>query len=164
MKKSGLFQKSADTSIVENRLRNTVVGEVVTYDSLTTLLGRDSRTFCRSNINSARRSLELESIFFDAISGEGMRRLTEAEADRRSHSRNASYRCHTGNRELAPRFRGTSRQPCGESLSECGNDLLATTCNGTRPTTEGLPWPLVRTSYSDGLLLFRSRSRTAAGR
>ena len=80
MKKSGLFQKSADTSIVENRLRNTVFGEVVTYDALTTLLGRDARAFCRSNINSARRSLELESIFFDAISGEGMRRLTEAEA------------------------------------------------------------------------------------
>jgi len=80
MAKSGLFQKSADTSIVENRLRKTVVGEVVTYGELTTLLGRDSRDFCRSNINSARRSLELESIFFDAITGEGLRRLTESEA------------------------------------------------------------------------------------
>lgn len=80
MKRSGMFEKSADTLIIENRLRNAVVGEMVSYDELTKLLGRDVRQFCRSSITSARHTLEGESIFFDTVANEGLKRLTESEA------------------------------------------------------------------------------------
>lgn len=80
MAKTGLFEKSADTLIVENRLRNTTAGDVVTYGELTKLLGRDVRTFCKANVIGARHTLEGESIFFDTIAGEGLKRLTESEA------------------------------------------------------------------------------------
>lgn len=80
MKRSGMFEKSADTLIIENRLRSAAVGDVVTYEDLSTLLGRDVRQFCRSSITSARHTLEGEAIFFDTIANEGLKRITESEA------------------------------------------------------------------------------------
>lgn len=78
--KTGTLIKSADTSIIENRLRNTNPGDIVTYAELSTLLGRDVVTFCRGHINSARRTLVKESIFFDCIPNEGYKRLDNKEA------------------------------------------------------------------------------------
>lgn len=79
-KTKGMFEKSADTSIIENRLRNTNVGDVVTYDELSKLLGRDVRAYCTSNLQTARRTMVNESIFFDVLTGEGLRRLNADEA------------------------------------------------------------------------------------
>lgn len=79
-KKNGIQIKSADTSIIENRLRNTKPGDIVTYAELSTLLGRDVVEFCRGNINSARNTLVKESIFFDCITNEGYKRLDNKEA------------------------------------------------------------------------------------
>lgn len=76
----GIQAKSADTSIVENRLRNTEPGDVVTYDELTTLLGRDVRAFGIGNVATARKTLVGESIFFDTIPNEGYKRLDTEEA------------------------------------------------------------------------------------
>lgn len=76
----GIREKSNDTLIVENRLRNTIPGDVVEYAELSKLLGRDARTFCRASLNSARRILVGDSIFFDTLPNIGFKRLTDAEA------------------------------------------------------------------------------------
>lgn len=76
----GIQAKSADTSIIENRLRNTEPGDVVTYDELSKLLGRNVRTFCLGYVATARKSLVAESIFFDTLSNEGYKRLDSEEA------------------------------------------------------------------------------------
>ena len=80
MERKGIQAKSADTSIIENRLRNTKPGDLVTYDELSTLLGRDVLEHCRGNVGSARRTLIKESIFFDCVSKEGYKRLDNNEA------------------------------------------------------------------------------------
>lgn len=72
--------KSADTLVIENRLRETQIGEIVTYEELTKLLGRDVRQFCVSSLRSARHALITEAIFFDVIDNTGLRRLTSEEA------------------------------------------------------------------------------------
>lgn len=79
-KPKGIQAKSADTLIIENRLRKTQEGEIVTYDELTKLLGRNVVMFCRGNVGTARHALIEESIFFDCIPNEGYKRLTLSEA------------------------------------------------------------------------------------
>lgn len=78
--KKGIQAKSADTLIIENRLRETKPGDIVTYDELSKLLGRDVRAFCQANVRTARHTLEAESIFFDCVRSEGLKRLTSNEA------------------------------------------------------------------------------------
>lgn len=78
--KRGIQSKSADTLVIENRLRETNPGDLVTYQELSTLLGRDVRMFCQSNTQTARHALVGESIFFDCVPNEGYRRLTNNEA------------------------------------------------------------------------------------
>jgi hypothetical protein len=95
--KKGIQAKSADTSIIENRFRNTQPGDVVTYDELSKLLGRSVIEFGRGNVAAARRTLIKESIFFDCVAKEGYRRLNNEEAvsaseHYRSRSRKAARR------------------------------------------------------------------------
>lgn len=78
--KHGIQSKSNDTRIIENRLRETKPGDLVTYGELSTLLGRDVRKFCKSNVDTARRSLVSESIFFDCLPNSGYKRLCDEEA------------------------------------------------------------------------------------
>lgn len=80
MTKQGIQAKATDTILIENRLRNTKVGDLVTYDELSKLLGRDVRLFCKSNVDTARRTLISESVFFDCVTGEGYKRLDNEEA------------------------------------------------------------------------------------
>ena len=80
MKSKPNFLKSNDTAIIENRLRSTKPGDLVSYAELSTLLGRDVNEFCRGNVVSARRTLIKESIFFDCVTNEGYKRLTNEEA------------------------------------------------------------------------------------
>ena len=81
MAKKGIQMKSADTSIIENRMRNTQPGDVVTYAELSKLLGRDVREYCRGNMSTALHTLIKESIFYDCIINEGYRRLDVEEAN-----------------------------------------------------------------------------------
>lgn len=76
----GRFAKSVDTSIIEKALRDSQEGDIVTYDDLSTKLGRDVREFCYSNLSSARRSLVEDSIFFDVVDGVGLKRLNNEES------------------------------------------------------------------------------------
>lgn len=79
-RKTGVQLKSADTKIIEHRLRTTSAGEVVTYDELSKLLGRDVRVHCYGNIQTAIKALIKESVFFDCVIGNGYRRLNESES------------------------------------------------------------------------------------
>lgn len=76
----GIREKSADTSVLENKLRSVAVGEVITYAELSKALGRDVRQFCYSNLSTARKTLVGEKIHFDVVSGEGLKRLAGTEA------------------------------------------------------------------------------------
>mgnify|MGYP000865133817 CR=1 FL=1 len=87
-----VFSKSADTSIIENRLRNTQAGDTVSYDDLSRLIGRDVRAHCQSNLRSARKTLIAESIFFACVANTGFTRLTAEEAVVAADS----YRQHIG--------------------------------------------------------------------
>lgn len=78
--KTGIQVKSADTKIIEHRFRNTSFGDLVTYDELSTLLGRDVRQFCYGNIRTAVKALMKESIFLDCVAGEGYKRLNDSES------------------------------------------------------------------------------------
>lgn len=78
--KKGIQAKSADTSIIENRLRSTQPGDVVSYDELSKLLGRDVREHCRGNLNTARKTAMHEGIFFDVRTNEGLVRLDGEQA------------------------------------------------------------------------------------
>lgn len=94
---NGRFSKSADTAIIENRLRNTQVGEMVTYDELSKLLGREVREFCYGNLRTALSALIKESLFFDCVSKQGYRRLdpdqaTNASEHYRTRAKNAARR------------------------------------------------------------------------
>jgi hypothetical protein len=77
---SGLKAKSADTLIVERRLRETTPGDIITYDELSKVLGRDVRKHCVGCLRTARNTLQGESIFFDTLSGIGLKRLDNDEA------------------------------------------------------------------------------------
>lgn len=76
----GRFEKSVDTSIIEKRLRDSNEGDVVSYEELSKLLGRDVREFCYGNLSTARKTLVDESIFFDVVDGVGYKRLTNEES------------------------------------------------------------------------------------
>jgi len=78
--KKGIQSKSADTLIIENRLRNTEPGDLVTYDELSTLLGRDVRKYCSGFVQTARKSLITEGVFFDTIKNQGYQRLDNEQA------------------------------------------------------------------------------------
>ncbi len=99
----GMFEKSADTSVLENRLRSTKPGEVIEYAELSKLLGRDVRMYCNSNLATARKTLVGESIFFDVITGEGFKRLTFDEAVQASgtYVTRAKSAAHRGMNHLA---------------------------------------------------------------
>jgi len=74
-----VFQKHPDTSVIEKLLGGADIGEVVTYDKLSKLLGRDYRKNCLAYGQTARQSLESAGIYFVAIPNEGYRRLSETE-------------------------------------------------------------------------------------
>ena len=80
MKLNGMFERSADTCIIENKLRSTAIGDFVSYAELSTLIGRDVREFGKSSIRTARATLIGESIFFAAVPNEGLKRLSNEEA------------------------------------------------------------------------------------
>lgn len=96
-------EKSADTLVIENRLRNSEVGDIIEYSDLSRLLGRSVTEFCRSNISTARNTLSKEHIHFGVIRGLGLRRLTadEAVAAGREYVDRARRTSHRGCKHLA---------------------------------------------------------------
>jgi len=68
-------EKSADTSILEEMIRRLKVDEELTYEAMSTALGRDVREFCKGNLNSARRICERDGIVLASMPKVGYKRL-----------------------------------------------------------------------------------------
>lgn len=89
------FQKSSDTLIIENRLRETTPGEVITYDELKSLVGRgvQAGSPCYGNLRTALKTLEEEHIVFLVVRGDGLKRATDTEtAESADHYRQSVSR------------------------------------------------------------------------
>ena len=72
--------KSIDVRTVYERLVKADYGEVIPYDDLSRLIGKDVRTVARNVLRSARERAERENcIVFGAVPNAGIRRLTENE-------------------------------------------------------------------------------------
>lgn len=85
------FQKTSDTVIIEAIFRDCKVGEQVTYEQMSTAIGRDVRKHARGAINSARKAVLSErKMVFDSIPNVGYIRLSDTniikstELDRKS--------------------------------------------------------------------------------
>lgn len=72
------MEKTLDTLIIENRLRNAAVGDTVTYDELSILLGRDVRKFCKSGLDTARKSVMADGLVFANVYNVGYKRLDDS--------------------------------------------------------------------------------------
>jgi len=68
---------SADTRLLYQRLLKLRYDEVVTYDELSRILGRDVRKSSRSNLTSARKMAIQDGIVTDAVRKVGIKRLTD---------------------------------------------------------------------------------------
>lgn len=91
------FQKSNDTKVLENVLKEVAVGSVVTYEDLSRAIGRDVREFAYQALQSARRALVRESrIVFGVETSIGLVRLNDSgivkctEQDRKLIQRRAN--------------------------------------------------------------------------
>lgn len=72
-------QLSIDTKTIQDRLMKVEVGDVVTYQELTDLIGRDVQVSARGNLTSAMRRLVADGIVFACVRGEGVKRLSDSE-------------------------------------------------------------------------------------
>lgn len=72
------FEMSIDTRVLYDRLKQAVVGEVVTFEQMSDLLGRKVEGAC-PNLQSALRRLEGEGIAFANIRAKGYQRMNDVE-------------------------------------------------------------------------------------
>lgn len=77
--KRPIAQISIDTRVLIDRLEKSAEGEVIPYDELNKLLGRDVRTVARHNVQSAMRHLESRGMVFSTIRTVGIKLLTDSE-------------------------------------------------------------------------------------
>ena len=70
---------SVDTKILTDRLAQCSIGDIVAYEELTKLIGRDVCTIARSNLTQAVRRMLRDGIVFGTIRGVGIKRLTDEE-------------------------------------------------------------------------------------
>lgn len=80
------FEVSPDTWALTDFLRKSVVGQIVTYQEMAGILGRDVQNGGRHVLQSARRRLEREDILFGTVWRVGVKRLNDAEiVDQAAH-------------------------------------------------------------------------------
>lgn len=72
-------QLSIDTKTIQDRLAKCAVGDTVSYEELTALVGRDVQQQARGNLMSAMRRLVPDGKVFATIRGEGVKRLSDVE-------------------------------------------------------------------------------------
>lgn len=74
-KQHAIPEITVDTELLHKELRKAEIGEVVTYEKLSAVIGRDVRT-CRHLLYSARRKATREEGFlFEAVTDVGLKRL-----------------------------------------------------------------------------------------
>lgn len=72
------FQRSIDTQMLMDKLSACAVGETISYDTLSEVIGRNVRNGAVSSLTSARRALENEKgMAFEAIHNVGLIRLDD---------------------------------------------------------------------------------------
>lgn len=83
-----LFELSDETRILIAELRKPDVGDVITYDQMRKITGKDIQREKRSALATARWRLEQdEGVFFGVVVGIGLQRVTDAEAARSQERR-----------------------------------------------------------------------------
>lgn len=73
------FVSRVETKLIYQRLIKAEIGELVTYDELTQIVGTDIRKR-RHWLDSAKDKAEREGYFFGPVTGQGVRRMTHDEA------------------------------------------------------------------------------------
>ena len=77
---AAMFELSADSKTLAQRLREVTVGETVPYSVLSAAIARDVCADGRGALQTARRLVLKEyRMVFDAVRGEGLRRLTDVQ-------------------------------------------------------------------------------------
>jgi hypothetical protein len=80
-KKKAIPELSPETRLIFQRLQEVEVGEIVTYKELSELIGMNTQERGRSHLLSARRKILHEfAILFEAVRGEGVKRLDDSGA------------------------------------------------------------------------------------
>lgn len=114
--KKAIAELSIDTQTLERRLLTVGVGETVSYDELSGLIGRDVQNGARGLLTTARRRLlKNNQMVFDAVANQGVKRLgDEAIA---SLGDPAINRIHNAAR------RGVQRITCVQDFDKLPNAL-----------------------------------------
>jgi hypothetical protein len=74
------FEKANDTIVLENVLTDAAVGDLITYDQMSSAIGRDVREHALPSLRSARRALiKSKGVVFGVEHGVGYRRLNDVE-------------------------------------------------------------------------------------
>lgn len=69
---------SVDTQLLERRMLAANVGDVIPYDELSAVIGRDVQTDARGNLTSARnRVLRSSQMVFEPVTNVGLKRLDD---------------------------------------------------------------------------------------
>lgn len=80
MSQKSIPEASVDTRLLYERLRKLAPGDNVTYEELSSVIGRDVQNSARSNLASARRMCENEDrIVTAAVTNVGIKRLLSSE-------------------------------------------------------------------------------------
>lgn len=73
-------ETSVDTNLIYQRIERAEIGEVITYDEMSDLIGRNVRTKAAHNLASARRrAFNQRQMVFDAVHKVGIKRLNDVE-------------------------------------------------------------------------------------
>lgn len=73
------LQLSIDTKLIIKRMEETKEGDVVSYEELSALIGRDVRVLAKGSTRTARKNLLKQQIYFECISNVGFRRCNDKE-------------------------------------------------------------------------------------
>jgi len=80
MKKEPTFIASIDVKTICKAFSEAQVGQIITYETLSRLIGRDVQTEARNVLVSARKITQRElGYVFGTIQGEGLKRLSDIE-------------------------------------------------------------------------------------
>ena len=74
-----LHEKSADTKILENVLKEAKVGDTITYANLSKAIGRDVRTHAQGALNTARKTMLANGMVFGTERTVGLTRLNDVQ-------------------------------------------------------------------------------------
>ena len=133
------FELSIDTQILIGELMKAEVGDVIEYDALSKVLGRNVRTVAAGNLRSARKIVQRdEEIVFGAIRGIGLKRLgDEAIACSGESSIKRIHRESIRGRKRLETVRNFAALPAEVQVAHNASmSLLGALQQGTRPRTQ----------------------------